>query len=72
MPHLGPIKRRELIAGLRHLGFSGPFTGGRHEFMQKGDVSLTIPNPHGRDIGPHLLAKVLRQAGIDRSEWDRL
>jgi len=72
MPRFGPIKRRELVSYRRQLGFSGPFAGGRHEFMQKGDLSLTIPNPHGRDIGPNLLAKVLRQAGIDRSEWERL
>jgi hypothetical protein len=37
-----------------------------------GNVSLTIPNSHGRDIGPNLLAKVLRQAGISRHEWEAL
>jgi len=72
MPHFGPIKRRELVACLRQLGFAGPYAGGKHEFMQKGDLSLTIPNPHGRDIGPKLLAKVLRQAAIERREWERL
>ncbi len=72
MPHFGPIKRWELIVCLRQLGFSGPFAGGKHEFMQKGDLSLTIPNPHGRDIGPKLLAKILRQAGIEGSEWEKL
>ena len=72
MPHFGPIKRRELIACLRRLGFTGPYAGGKHEFMQKGGLSLTIPNPHGSDIGPKLLGKVLRQAGIDRSEWEKL
>ncbi len=71
MPHFGPIKRRELVARLRQLGFTGPFTGGKHEFMQKGDLSLTIPNPHGKDIGPKLLAKALHQAGVERSEWER-
>ena len=44
MPHFGPIKRRELIACLRRLGFSGPYAGGRHEFMQRSGLSLTIPN----------------------------
>lgn len=72
MPSFGPIKRRDLIYYLRKLGFNGPYSGGKHEFMQRGDMSLTIPNPHGRDIGSNLLAKILRQAGIDRSEWDRL
>ena len=72
MPHFGPIKRRELIACLRRLGFSGPFAGGKHEFMQRGGLSLTIPNPHGGDIGPKLLAHLLRQAGIARDDWLRL
>ncbi len=72
MPRFGPIKRRELIARLRQLGFAGPYRGGKHEFMQRGDLSLTIPNPHGRDIGPNLLAKILRQANISREEWERL
>ena len=72
MPRFGPIKRRELVAGLRRLGYSGPYTGGRHEFMLRGNVSVTIPNPHGSDIGPNLLAKVLRQAGITRDEWESL
>lgn len=72
MPRFGPIRRRELVACLRRAGFTGPYAGGRHEFMQKGDLSLTIPNPHGSDISPKLLAKVLRQAGIERSEWERL
>jgi predicted RNA binding protein YcfA (HicA-like mRNA interferase family) len=72
MPSFGPIDRRELIACLRALGFKGPFSGGRHEFMQRGEVVLTIPNPHRGDIGPKLLAILLRQAGISRKEWERL
>jgi predicted RNA binding protein YcfA (HicA-like mRNA interferase family) len=54
------------------LGFAGPYAGGKHEFMQRGDLSLTIPNPHGSDIGPKLLGQVLRQAGIERNEWEQL
>ena len=72
MPRFGPIKRRELIGCLRRLGFSGPYAGGRHEFMLRGAVSVTIPNPHRSDIGPNLLAKVLRQADIRREEWEAL
>lgn len=72
MLRLGPIQRRELITRLRQLGFAGPYRGGKHEFMQRGDLSLTIPNPHGRDIGPNLLTRILRQANISREEWERL
>ncbi len=70
MPHWGPISRRDLIRGLSALGFDGPFSGGRHQFMVRGDVVLTIPNPHGKDIGIDLLSRLLRQAGITRSEWE--
>lgn len=72
MPHFGPIQRRELVACLRRLGYSGPFTGGRHEFMLRDSTSVAIPNPHRSDLGPNLLAKVLRQAGITRDEWEAL
>ena len=71
MPHWGPISRSGLIRALRALGFEGPFSGGKHQFMVRDDVVLTIPNPHGRDIGVGLLARVLRQAGISRAEWER-
>lgn len=72
MPPWGPTKRRVLISGLRSLGFDGPFSGGKHEFMVKGDLVLTIPNPHKGDVGPELLAIVLRQAGISRRQWERV
>lgn len=72
MPQLGPIKRRELIVYLRQLGFTGPYAGGKHQFMQKGNLSLTIPNPHKGDIGSKLLAAILRQAGIERNQWENL
>ena len=71
MPPFGPVKRRDLIAALRKLGFTGPCSGGKHEFMLKEKLVLTIPNPHGGDIGPKLLAVLLRQAGISRRDWER-
>ena len=72
MPPFGPIKRRELIRNLRELGFEGPYAGGRHEYMVKGTLKLFIPNPHGGEISKSLLAKILRQAEIDRDEWTEL
>jgi hypothetical protein len=36
MPPWDTVKRRGLIAGLRKLGFEGPFSGGKHEFMKRG------------------------------------
>jgi len=70
MPAWGPTSRRVLVATLRKLGFKGPFSGGKHEFMVRGDVVLTIPNPHSKDIGIGLLAVILKQAGVTRKEWE--
>ena len=33
MPAFGPIKRRDLIGYLRQLGFDGPYSGKKHQFM---------------------------------------
>jgi predicted RNA binding protein YcfA (HicA-like mRNA interferase family) len=72
MPRLGTIKRRDLIKYLRELGFDGPYTGSRHQLMVRGEVTVRIPNPHRSDIGKELLIRILRQAGVDRNEWEQL
>jgi predicted RNA binding protein YcfA (HicA-like mRNA interferase family) len=72
MPVFGPTKRTELIRNLKRLGFAGPYSGGKHQFMYRGDVTVVLPNPHQSDIGRDLLARILRQAGIDRADWERL
>ena len=71
MPAWRPVSRRELIAALRRLGFQGPYSGGKHEFMVRGQRVLAIPNPHRGAIGLGLLAVILRQAGLSRKEWER-
>jgi len=72
MPPFGPIKRQQLIRHLRELGFDGPSAGGKHMIMQRGDITIAIPNPHRGDIDRGLLARILRQAGISREEWEQL
>lgn len=69
MAKLSPVSFNELVRRLRKFGFEGPYSGGRHLFMLKGDLRLTIPNPHRKKIGVDLLTKLLRQAGIDREKW---
>lgn len=44
MPPLGPISRKDLVRRLRAAGFDGPYSGGKHSFMVKGNLTLTIPN----------------------------
>lgn len=72
MPPFGPIRRIDLVRALRRAGFDGPHAGGRHSFMVRDETTLALPNPHKGDIGRGLLARVLRQAGITRQEWERL
>ena len=72
MPTLGPVKRKDLIRYFRQVGFEGPYKGGRHQFMVKGDKTIRIPNPHQSDIGKELLSRILHQAGISKDEWEKL
>jgi predicted RNA binding protein YcfA (HicA-like mRNA interferase family) len=72
MPPFGPIKRRDLVRVFQQVGYSGPYAGGRHEYMLKGVQKIYIPNPHKGDIGRNLLARILKQAGISREEWEKL
>jgi predicted RNA binding protein YcfA (HicA-like mRNA interferase family) len=72
MPRLTPISRRGLIRRLRGLGFEGPYLGGRHEFMLRGDRRLILPGSHRGDLSVDLLVRLLRQAGITREEWQSL
>ena len=66
------IARRELIRKFRALGYIGPFSGGKHQFMVKGRQKIRIPNPHKRgEIGVGLLKEILRQANIKNEEWER-
>ncbi len=72
MPPFGPISRQNLIRCLCAMGFDGPYSGGKHSFLLKGEVRLTIPNPHKGDIGRELPARILRQAGISRQQWEQV
>jgi len=72
MPAFGPISRTELIQCFRRLGFAGPFSGGKHQFMIRGDFTIRVPNPHQGDISRGLLSRILRQAGVSKEEWESL
>lgn len=72
MPKFGSIERKDLIHYLRQPGFSGPYSGGKHQFMRKGQLRVRIPNPHQGDIGKNLLMRILKEAEIDREHWETL
>ena len=64
------ISWRKLVQKFRQLGFDGPYSGGRHLFMTKGNLKVRIPNPHSSDISRHLISEILRQAEISPEEWE--
>ncbi|BAY22741.1 hypothetical protein NIES2100_25040 [Calothrix sp. NIES-2100] len=72
MPPFGAINRQNLIRYLKEAGFDGPYSGGKHQYMLKGEFKLTIPNPHQGDISASLLNRILRQANISREDWEAL
>jgi predicted RNA binding protein YcfA (HicA-like mRNA interferase family) len=72
MPPFAPIKRNDFIKALKRAGFDGPFDGGKHEFLTKGELRLILPNPHQGEISKDLLARILRQAHISREAWGKL
>ena len=69
MAELSPVSWTNLVRQLRKLGFDGPYQGGKHPYVIKGNLVLTIPNPHRRDIGVALLSRILRRAGVTKEEW---
>lgn len=40
--------------------------------MLKDDITVRIANPHKSDIGKGLLIEILRQAEIEKDEWENL
>ncbi|MDD5376935.1 MAG: type II toxin-antitoxin system HicA family toxin [Candidatus Gracilibacteria bacterium] len=73
MPQLKPISWSDFVSRLRKLGFDGPYSGGKHLFMSKQSLTLTIPNKHGnKDISIGLLSRILKQAHISPLEWNNL
>jgi len=64
-----PISWKQLVKRLKDFGFEGPFSGGKHPYMLKGDIVLTLPNPHKNEISADLLIRILKQAEIKRNEW---
>ena len=69
MARLTPVSWEDLVKRLRKLGLEGPYRGGEHPYMVKGDLTLTIPNPHRREIDVDLLRRILKQGRIPRERW---
>jgi len=70
-----PCKRREFIRRLRALGFQGPFSGTRHQFLVYKEHCLAVPSNDEYSI-PQLRV-MLREAAeilgrqINIEEWEQ-
>ena len=71
-----PLKRRDFIRKLRALGFDGPYSGTRHQFMISGQHRQTIPT--NSEYSVPQLRLLLRQVEsilarrIALEEWNSL
>ena len=76
MPAWRPIKRREFIRKLRDLGFTGPYSGTRHQFLVLGHYRQTIPS--NAEYSVPQLRLLLRQVesilgrSVTLAGWDAL
>jgi predicted RNA binding protein YcfA (HicA-like mRNA interferase family) len=66
---LSPVSWERFVSRLKELGFEGPFYGGKHPKMKKGNLLFVIPNKHEPDIDVGFLRRLLKQAGITEEEW---
>ena len=66
---LNPVSLEDFIKRLKKFNFEGPYSGGKHLFMLKGNIRLTLPNPHRKEISIDLLIRLLKQAQISKKEW---
>lgn len=71
-----PCKRRDFIRKLRQLGFDGPYSGTRHQFMIYEQNRLTIPS--NNDYSVPQLRMMIREIEeilgfeINADKWNRL
>ena len=76
MSQWAPCKRRDFIRKLRKLGFDGPFSGTRHQFLIFAQHRLAIPSnaeysiPQLKMMVREIEEIVCRVITVD--EWDKL
>ncbi len=76
LPRLSPCKRRAFVRRLRKLGFEGPYSGTRHQFMIYGQHRQTIPSNTEYSVPQlrMLLGQVeeILDREVSTEEWNRL
>ncbi len=76
MSRWNPCRRREFVRRMRALGFDGPFSGTRHQFMIFAGHRLTVPSSN--EFAVPLLRMMIREVEgiigrrLSAAEWNRL
>jgi len=71
-----PVKRSEFVRRVRKLGFEGPYSGARHQFLVNGNHRLTVPS--NAEFSVPQLRLLLREIGamigqnVALGEWEAL
>jgi len=64
------LKPRDVIAGLKRLGFTEVRQRGSHKQFQHSDCrKTTVPFHPGRDISPILLRRIIKDIGLTIEEF---
>lgn len=76
MGQWNPCKRKIFIKKLKALGFDGPYSGARHQFMNYKNHRLAIPSNNEFSI-PQLKfmlreVEIILEKSITSSEWNTL
>ncbi len=66
------ISWRKMVKKFKNLKFEGPYSGGKHLFIVKGSLKIHIPSNHGSDISVGLINEILKQAKINKKDWDNV
>jgi len=73
---MSPLRRvsgRQLFRALQKAGFVHIRTKGSHHFLRHPDGRSTVVPIHaGETLGPGLLNKILKDADLDRDEFEKL
>lgn len=71
-----PCKRKDFVRRLRQLGFDGPFSGTRHQFMVYEQHRLAIPSSTEYSVAQlRMMIKEVAEIAnrkITFEEWNRL
>jgi len=67
-----PLSGKDVCEILMNHGFIQVRQRGSHIIMQKHDVgkTTTVPVPNHKELRPGTLRSIIRQSGIDKSEFE--